>query len=152
MHYFLTIYFNKKPIHVSSRLAAHHQEDQFCINSSWYIWYSCSQPVKISHDCKNCCLYRVDPPDDEQQACSKRVDAYYWNKLIESSASFWFMLCDYMRTYIRLWYYYYYYYMHYYDSCMCVVCSTAHNTHTALRHAATSPNLYNDIILPSILT
>ena len=29
---------------------------------------------------------------------------------------------------------------------------TAHNTHAALRHAATSPNLYNDVILPSILT
>jgi len=24
----------------------------------------------------NCCLYRVDPPDDEQQACSKYVDVY----------------------------------------------------------------------------
>jgi hypothetical protein len=27
---------NMKPVHVSSRLAAHHQEDQLCINSSWY--------------------------------------------------------------------------------------------------------------------
>jgi len=36
MHYFLLIYFNNKPIHVSSRLAAHHQEDQLCINSNWY--------------------------------------------------------------------------------------------------------------------
>jgi len=36
MHYFLLIYFNNKPLHVSSRLAAHHQEDQLCINSSWY--------------------------------------------------------------------------------------------------------------------
>jgi hypothetical protein len=34
---------------------------------------------------------------------------------------------------------------------MCVVC-TAHNTHAAVRHAATSPNLYNDVILPSVLT
>jgi hypothetical protein len=25
----------------------------------------------------DCCLYRVDPPDDEQQACSKHVEAYY---------------------------------------------------------------------------
>jgi len=30
------MYFNSKPPHVSSRLAAHHQEDQLCINSSWY--------------------------------------------------------------------------------------------------------------------
>ena len=29
------------------------------------------------HDYTNCCLYRVDPPDDEQQACSKHVEAYY---------------------------------------------------------------------------
>jgi len=29
---------------------------------------------------------------------------------------------------------------------------TAHNTHAALRHAVTSPNLYNDVILPSVLT
>jgi len=36
MLYFLLIYFNSKPVHVSSRLAAHHQEDQLCINSNWY--------------------------------------------------------------------------------------------------------------------
>jgi len=24
----------------------------------------------------SCCLYRVDPPDDEQQDCSKHVEAY----------------------------------------------------------------------------
>ena len=27
-----------------------------------------------------------------------------------------------------------------------------HNTHATVRHAATSPNLYNDVILPSVLT
>jgi len=36
MQYFLLIYFNSKPLHVSSRLAAHHQEDELCINSNWY--------------------------------------------------------------------------------------------------------------------
>jgi len=36
------------------------------------------------------------PPDDEQQACSKHVEAYYWNKLIEKSASYWFMLYGYI--------------------------------------------------------
>jgi len=36
MQYFLLSYFNNKPLHVSSRLAAHHQEDQLRINSSWY--------------------------------------------------------------------------------------------------------------------
>jgi len=36
MHYFLLIYFNSKHLHVSIRLAAHHQEDQLCINSNWY--------------------------------------------------------------------------------------------------------------------
>jgi len=29
---------------------------------------------------------------------------------------------------------------------------TTRNTHAALRHAATSPNIYNDVILPSVLT
>jgi len=28
-------------------------------------------------DYTNCCLYTDDPPDDEQQACSKHVEAYY---------------------------------------------------------------------------
>ena len=27
---------NSKPLNVSSRLAAHHQEDRLCINSNWY--------------------------------------------------------------------------------------------------------------------
>jgi len=36
MHYLLLIYFNNKPLRVSSRLATHHQEDQIYINSYWY--------------------------------------------------------------------------------------------------------------------
>jgi len=36
MHYFLLNYFNSKPLRVSSRLDAHHQEDQHCINSNWF--------------------------------------------------------------------------------------------------------------------
>jgi hypothetical protein len=36
MLYLLLIYFNNKLLHVSSRLAAHHQEEQLCINSNWY--------------------------------------------------------------------------------------------------------------------
>jgi len=32
---FLLNYFKSKPLHVSRRLAAHHQEDQLCINSNW---------------------------------------------------------------------------------------------------------------------
>jgi len=42
MHYSLFIYFNNKPPQVSRRLAAHHQEDQLCINSNWYsyaLWW-----------------------------------------------------------------------------------------------------------------
>jgi hypothetical protein len=35
---------------------------------------------------------------------------------------------------------------------ICCVQCTAHNTYAALRHAATSPNLYNDVILPNVLT
>jgi len=36
MHYFLSIYFNSKPLQVSSRLVAHHEEDQLCIESNLY--------------------------------------------------------------------------------------------------------------------
>jgi len=37
MHYFLLIYFNSKPLCVSSRLAAHHQEDRLCINRNCWL-------------------------------------------------------------------------------------------------------------------
>ena len=47
-------------------------------------------------DYTHCCLYTVDPPDDEQQACSKRVEAYYWNKVMENIASCWFVLYGYV--------------------------------------------------------
>jgi len=50
----------------------------------------CQQPVNTTHDYTNFCFYRVDPPDDEQQACSKHVEAYYCSKLIENSVSCWF--------------------------------------------------------------
>jgi hypothetical protein len=40
----------------------------------------------ITHDYTNYCIYRVDPPDDEQQACSKHVEAYYRNKLMKNGA------------------------------------------------------------------
>ena len=60
----------------------------------------CQQPVNITHDYTVCCLYRVDPPDDKQQVCSKHVEAYYWNKLIENSASCWFILYGYSGIYI----------------------------------------------------
>jgi len=36
MHYFLLMYFNNKPLHVSRSLAARRQEDQLSINSNWY--------------------------------------------------------------------------------------------------------------------
>ena len=94
MRHFLLIHFNKKPQHVSSRLAAHHQEDQLRINSNWYshalYWLAVGQqPVNIRYDYTNCCLYTFDPPDDddERQACSKHVETYYWNKVIENGAS-----------------------------------------------------------------
>jgi len=41
------------------------------------------------------------------------------------------------------------------DVAACVFCAvqcTAQNTHAALRHATTSPNIYNEVILPSVLT
>jgi len=45
----------------------------------------------------------------------------------------------------------YMYYVMWQHAVCCVQC-TAHNTHAALRHAATSPNVYNYVILPSVLT
>jgi len=48
MHYFLLIYFSNKLLHVSSRLAAHHQEDQLCINSNWYSHALCWLAVASS--------------------------------------------------------------------------------------------------------
>jgi len=37
----------------------------------------CQLPVNITPGYTNCCLYGVDSPDDEQQACSKLVEDYY---------------------------------------------------------------------------
>jgi len=36
IHHLLLIYFHSKPVHVSSRLAAHHQEGQLFTNSNCY--------------------------------------------------------------------------------------------------------------------
>ena len=43
----------------------------------------------------------VDPPDGEQQACSKHVEAYYWNKSKEKSAPCWFLLYGYSIILIK---------------------------------------------------
>ena len=40
-------------------------------------WLLLQQPVNITHDYTRCCIYTVDSPDDEQQGCSKHVEAYY---------------------------------------------------------------------------
>jgi len=45
-----------------------------------------------THDFTNCCLYRVDPPDDEQQTYSKHVEAYYLKELKVNSASCWLFI------------------------------------------------------------
>jgi hypothetical protein len=74
MHSFLLIYFNNKPLHVSSSLAAHHQEDQFCINSNCYRHALCWLAA-----------------GSQSTGCSKHVEAYYWNKLKVNSASCWFI-------------------------------------------------------------
>jgi len=77
MHYLLSIYFNNYPLHVWSRLTAHHQEVLLCIYSNWYMscvyvdWLlarsilpTASQHKRMTY--ANCCIYRVVPPDDEQ--------------------------------------------------------------------------------------
>jgi len=60
--------------------------------------YICYQDIYIYIQCVNCSLSRVDPPDDEQQACSKHAEANYWNKLIENSASCWFILYEHITN------------------------------------------------------
>jgi len=42
-----------------------------------YVDWLLQQPVNINNDYANCCLYGNDPPEDEQRACSKHVEAYY---------------------------------------------------------------------------
>jgi hypothetical protein len=102
MRYFLLVYFNNKPLHVSSRLAAHHEEDQLCISNNWYSralsWLAAGRVgiENTAYDYTNCCLYKTEPPDDGQQVRSKHAEAYYWNKLIENSASCWFILYGYI--------------------------------------------------------
>jgi hypothetical protein len=88
MHYFLLIYFNSRTLHVSSRLATHHQEVQPCINSKWYNHVSCwlYQLLFI----QSWCSWRWTA------SLPKHVEAYYWNKLMEDSVSSWFMLYRYI--------------------------------------------------------
>ena len=76
LHYLLLIYFNNKPLHVSCVV----------LTGCW------QQPVNTTHDYTSCCLYRVDPPENEQQVCSKHVKTYYSNKLIVNSAACSFIL------------------------------------------------------------
>ena len=94
LYCFILIYFNKKPLHVSSSLAAHHEEDQFCINSKWYSHALCWVAAASQHNgwLHQLLFNRIDPPDNEQQDCWKHVEAYYWNKLTENSACCWFKL------------------------------------------------------------
>jgi hypothetical protein len=39
MHFFLLMYFNDYPLHVSNRLTIHHQEVVYCICSMCYLSY-----------------------------------------------------------------------------------------------------------------
>ena len=56
MHCFLLICFNSQPLHVLSRLAAHHQEDKLCINSNWYSYVDWQLPAASQH---NSWLYQL---------------------------------------------------------------------------------------------
>jgi hypothetical protein len=54
MHYFLLIYFNNKPLHVSSKFVAHHQEVRLCIHIqqlvlSCVVFTGCWQDPDIYH-------------------------------------------------------------------------------------------------------
>jgi hypothetical protein len=50
-----------------------------------YVDWLLQEPTDVRHDYTN----------DEQQACSKHVEAYYLNKSIINSASCWFILYEY---------------------------------------------------------
>jgi len=79
MHYILLIYFNSMPLHVSSGLGAHHQQVKLCLQQLVYVMRYVDWLLAGSRSIPytNCCSYRVDPPHDEQQACSKHVKDYY---------------------------------------------------------------------------
>ena len=59
-HYFIFMYFNNKTLHVSSRLAGHHQGDQLCTTGIVMLKSNGIVSNYLS-------LYTADPPDDEQQ-------------------------------------------------------------------------------------
>jgi pyridoxal/pyridoxine/pyridoxamine kinase len=72
-----------KPVHLYKNIKG----KLYKTNSA--IWYN-------QHYYTNCCLYTVDPPHDEHQACSKHVEAYYWNTLTENNASCWCVIYGYI--------------------------------------------------------
>jgi hypothetical protein len=68
MYYLLSIYFSNKPLHVSSRLTAHHQEVLLCIYSNWYMSCAyvddryivrCYLFVSARFVIPNCCTGRI---------------------------------------------------------------------------------------------
>jgi len=50
--------------------------DLLLIIRRYYSVYTPIGTVNITHYYTNCCLHTVDLPDDEQEACSKHVEAY----------------------------------------------------------------------------
>jgi hypothetical protein len=80
---FLLIYFSNRPLHVSSRLAARHQEDQLCY-ADWLL------PAASQHKTR---LYQLlFMIHLTMSSNSKHVGAYYWNKLIGNNTSCWFIV------------------------------------------------------------
>jgi len=64
MHYLLLSYFDNKPLHVSSRLTARHQEDRLFINNIWYSHALCCLAAASSQATQRMTI--PDPPGDEQ--------------------------------------------------------------------------------------
>jgi len=68
MHYLLSIYFDKQPLHVLRRFIAYHEEILFSVYTNWYMSFRILLAAS-QHKCMtytNCCIYRIVPPDDEQ--------------------------------------------------------------------------------------
>jgi len=88
----LLIYFNNKPLYVSSRLDAHHQEVQLYINSNWYSQHTYDYTIAVYTESillfflLHYFLIKVFYlPTDAQQSCFKRILKFTLKQLLHVS-------------------------------------------------------------------
>jgi hypothetical protein len=61
------------------------------------MYYSVYTEIGICHFLCWLAVGRVVPPDNEQQACSKKFEINYWNKLKVNRAFCWFLFYEHIR-------------------------------------------------------